>query len=127
MGKYFGLGWMMCTDHGGPNHSKVNLEQAYPDLLRSRQLVPDVLQFWGMEFDAPALDHHTLMIPRRNDEAQILFELESRFAKRDAYPTDPARDTEEKMVEFLKVADRMRHKPLVLAHHASRSATGLGV
>ncbi|GAA0985670.1 hypothetical protein ENKNEFLB_01690 [Nocardioides aquaticus] len=127
MGKYFGLGWMMCTDHGGPNHSKVNLEQAYPDLLRSRQLVPDVLQFWGMEFDAPALDHHTLMIPRRNDEAQVLFELESRFAKRDAYPTDPARDTEEKMVEFLKVADRMRHKPLVLAHHASRSATGLGV
>ncbi len=53
MAKHFGLTWAMCTDHGGPNHSKVNLEQAYPDLLRSRILVPDVLQFWGMEFDAP--------------------------------------------------------------------------
>ena len=86
MAKYFGLGWVMCTDHGGPTHSKVNLEQAYPDLLRSRFLVPDVLQFWGMEFDAPALDHHTLMIPYHEGEAQQLFELESQFAKRDPFP-----------------------------------------
>ncbi len=63
MAKNFGLSWAMCTDHGGPTHSKVNLEQAYPDLLRLAHLVPEVLQFWGMEFDAPAMDHHTLMIP----------------------------------------------------------------
>ncbi|KUO16217.1 CehA/McbA family metallohydrolase domain-containing protein [Streptomyces dysideae] len=127
MAKHFGLTWAMCTDHGGPTHSKVNLEQAYPDLLLSRQLVPDVLQFWGMEFDAPALDHHTLMIPHHKDEAQQLYELESRFAKRDAFPTDPGRDTEAKMIEFLKTAKDMRNKPLVIAHHTSRSATGLGV
>ncbi|MGC4812054.1 phosphoesterase [Micromonospora sp. DT228] len=127
MAKNFGLTWAMCTDHGGPTHSKVNIEQAYPDLLRSRKLVPEVLQFWGMEFDAPSLDHHTLMIPRHDDEAKQLFELESRFAKYDAFPTDPARDTEAKIVEFLKVARGMPHKPLVIAHHASRSAPGLGV
>ncbi|GAB2957693.1 phosphoesterase [Nonomuraea fastidiosa] len=127
MAKYFGLTWAMCTDHGGPTHSKVNLEQAYPDLLRSRVLVPEVLQFWGMEFDAPALDHHTLMIPHHEGEAQQLFELESRFAKHDAFPADPGRDTEAKMVEFLKAARAMPRKPLVIAHHASRSATGLGV
>ncbi|MDX8053724.1 hypothetical protein SK571_30500 [Lentzea sp. BCCO 10_0798] len=127
MAKNFGLTWAMCTDHGGPTHSRVNLEQAYPDLLLSRKLVPEVLQFWGMEFDAPALDHHTLMIPRHDDEAKMLFELESRFAKRDAFPNDPGRDTEAKMVEFLKAAKDMRQKPLVIAHHAARSATGLGV
>ncbi|MDH2425321.1 phosphoesterase [Sphaerisporangium sp. TRM90804] len=127
MAKHFGLSWAMCTDHGGPTHSKVNLEQAYPDLLRSRVLVPEVLQFWGMEFDAPALDHHTLMIPRHDGEAQQLFELESRFAKHDAFPADPGRDTEAKMIEFLKAARAMPHKPLVLGHHTSRSATGLGV
>jgi len=127
MAKYFGLTWAMCTDHGGPTHSKVNLEQAYPDLLRSRVLVPDVLQFWGMEFDAPAMDHHTLMIPRHDDEAKMLFELESRFAKLDAFPSDPSRDTESKMVEFLSAANGMRHKPIVIAHHAARSASGLGV
>ncbi|WP_245657614.1 phosphoesterase [Herbidospora mongoliensis] len=127
MAKHFGLTWAMCTDHGGPNHSKVNLEQAYPDLLRSRILVPDVLQFWGMEFDAPALDHHTLMIPHHSGEAQQLFELEKHYAKLEAFPVDPGRDTEAKMVEFLKAAKGMGNKPLVIAHHASRSATGLGV
>ncbi|MBP2327006.1 hypothetical protein JOF56_007391 [Kibdelosporangium banguiense] len=127
MAKHFGLTWAMCTDHGGPTHSKVNLELAYPDLLRSRKLVPEVLQFWGMEFDTPAQDHHTLMIPRHDDEAKQLFELESRFAKHDAFPADPGRDTEAKMIEFLKAAKDMRHKPLVIGHHTSRSASGLGV
>ena len=127
MAKNFGLTWAMCTDHGGPTHSKVNLEQAYPDLLRSRKLVPEVLQFWGMEFDTPQMDHHTLMIPRHDDEAKLLFELESRFNKFDAFPTDPARDTEAKFVEFLKSAASHRQKPIVIAHHAARSATGLGV
>ena len=127
MAKNFGLTWAMCTDHGGPTHSKVNLEQAYPDLLLSRRLVPEVLQFWGMEFDTPALDHHTLMIPRHDGEAQQLFELESRFAKHDPFPADPGRDTEAKMIEFLTSAKGMHHKPLVLGHHTSRSARGLGV
>jgi hypothetical protein len=127
MAKYFGLRWTVATDHGGPTHSRVNLEQAYPDLLRSRVLVPDVVQFWGMEFDTPALDHHTLMIPRHSEEAQQLFELESRFAKNDPFPADPGRNTEPKMIEFLTAAKGMPHKPLVIANHAARSASGLGV
>ncbi|MFC7493418.1 MULTISPECIES: hypothetical protein [unclassified Nocardioides] len=127
MAKSFGLSWVMCTDHGGPTHSKVNLELAYPDLLKSRDIVPEVLQFWGMEFDAPAMDHHTLMVPQRSDEAQLLHDLESRYAKFDAFPSDPARDTEAKMVEFLNYAKTLNGKPLVIAHHAARSATGLGV
>ncbi|MEL6588162.1 MAG: hypothetical protein AAFQ50_16190, partial [Pseudomonadota bacterium] len=40
----------------------------------------------------------------------------------DAFPRDPNRDTEAKMIEFLTAAKGMRHKPLVIAHHASRSA-----
>lgn len=127
MAKHFGLKWVMCTDHGGPTHSKVNLEQAYPDLLISRSLVPDVLQFWGMEFDAPQMDHHTLMIPRHDGEAQQLFALESGFSKRDPFPADPSYDTEAKMIAFLNAAKAMPQKPLVIAHHAARSATGLGV
>ena len=43
--KKYGLNWVMTTDHGGPNHSKVNLEQAYPELLKSRAAVPEVSQF----------------------------------------------------------------------------------
>ena len=45
MARRFGLSWMVATDHGGPNHSKVNLERAYPELIVSREEVPDVIQF----------------------------------------------------------------------------------
>ena len=83
-----------------------------------------MLQFWGMEFDAPAMDHHTLMIPRRDDEARVLYDLERSYNSREAFPTDPARGTEAKMVEFLKAADLRHPKPLVIAHHAARSAKG---
>lgn len=50
----FGLRWMVHTDHGGPGHSAVTRDQAYPALLQARTDVPEVIQFNGMEFDVPA-------------------------------------------------------------------------
>jgi hypothetical protein len=126
MAKKYGLDWTMTTDHGGPNHSKVNLEQAYPELLKSRKAVPDLLQFFGMELDTPAADHSTLMIPKNENESQVLYDLESKFNSRDAYPTDPSRNTESKMIEALNYMKQMDELPISIAHHPSRSATGVG-
>ena len=123
----FGCGWMVSTDHGGPNHSKVNRDLAYPELLQSRRDVPEVLQFYGMEFDTPAADHSSLIIPKVANERDILFALESAFSKRDAFPTDPGRDTEPKMLEALRAMRQYQDKPVLFANHPSRSATGLGV
>ena len=50
MARRYGLSWTVATDHGGPDHSKVNLDMAYPELLRAREEVPQVLQFFGLEF-----------------------------------------------------------------------------
>jgi hypothetical protein len=63
MARKFGLRWMVTTDHGGPNHAKLNLVQAHRELTLSRELVPEVLQFYGMELNMPSMDHHTLIIP----------------------------------------------------------------
>ncbi len=126
MAREYGLDWVMTTDHGGPNHSKVNLEQAYPELLKSREAVPEVLQFYGMEFDTPAADHSTLMIPKVDDESQILYDLESKFNKRDPYPNDGSRDTESTMIEALNYMKQMDEQPISIAHHPSRSAKGDG-
>ncbi|MBT2756810.1 phosphoesterase [Mesobacillus foraminis] len=125
--KKYGLDWMVTTDHGGPNHSKVNLEQAYPELLKSRQAVPEVLQFYGMEFDTPAADHSSLIIPKGDNESQTLYDIESKFNKRDPYPNDGSRDTESKMIEALNYMKQMDEPPIHIAHHPSRSATGDGV
>ncbi|MEU8124682.1 phosphoesterase [Spirillospora sp. NPDC049024] len=123
----FGLAWMVSTDHGGPLHSKLDAEQRYPSLLKARRAVPGVLQFYGMEFDTPAADHSSLIIPKVASERDILFRLESQFAKRDPFPADPSFDTEAKMLEALRVMRQLPHKPVLFANHPARSATGLGV
>ena len=120
--RFYGLDWMVQTDHGGPNHSRVNRELAYPDLLVARQLVPEVLQFYGMEFDTPAADHSTVMVPRTRAEEESLFQIESVYSKREPFPPDPSRDTEPKMLEALTFMRALPQRPVVIAHHASRSA-----
>ncbi len=126
MARYFGLSWMVSTDHGGPNHSKVNFEKAYPELLLSRAAVPEVIQFYGMELNPPQADHASLIIPHSPHERQMLFDIESGYDKNEAWPKDPNRDTEEKMVEALKYMNTLSPLPVVIANHPSRSAGGLG-
>ena len=117
MGRLYGLSWMVTTDHGGPNHSKVNLEMAYPELLISRKAVPDLVQFYGMEFDTPGADHSTIIIPHTDDEADRLYEIESNFNSTEPYPADSTWDTEPRMMEALQAMDRIPEKPLVIANH----------
>ena len=124
MARYYGLSWMVSTDHGGPLHSKVNLEQAYPELVMSREVVPEVIQFYGMEFDTPGADHSSLIIPHSHDEADHLHHLESQFNRREPFPSDSTWDTEPRMIEALQAMDGLSPKPVVIANHPSRSARG---
>lgn len=127
MARYNGLDWMVGTDHGGPNHSKVNRDMVYPQLQRSRLIVPEVIQFYGMEFNTPAADHSSLIVAYSDDEVSHIYAIESRFDKYDAHPFDPLRDTETKMLEALTFMQELQPKPILIANHPSRSATGLGV
>lgn len=126
MAKHYGLDWMVATDHGGPNHSKINLEHAYPELQRARELIPDVIQFFGMEFDTPGADHSSLIMPHSHDEAVHLHHLESRFNKREPWPVDKAWDTEARMIEALQAMQTLPEPPVVIAHHPSRSSQARG-
>ena len=85
---------MVTTDHGGPNHSKLNLTRAYEELKTRASMVPEVLQFYGMELNMPAMDHHTLIIPHSAQEASMLYDIESRFDSQEAWPRDPSRNEE---------------------------------
>jgi len=127
MARAHGLSWMVSTDHGGPNHSKLNYEQAYPELMQARDRVPEVLQFYGMELDTPGGDHSSLILPRTDQERERLLELEGRFSAHEPWPRDPARETESKMIEALGHMRGLPDPPVVIANHPSRSATGPGV
>jgi hypothetical protein len=126
MARGFGLTWMVTTDHGGPNHSKLNATRAYAELEDSRRLVPEVLQFYGMELNMPAMDHHTLIIPNAADEWRTLFDIERRFDANDAWPPDPARDSEAAALDALAHMKALPSLPLLFANHPSRSAKGIG-
>lgn len=123
----YGLTWIVSTDHGGPQHSKLDHEQRYPSLIESRRAVPQVLQFYGMELDTPAADHSSLILPKVASERDILYTLESRFSSRDPYPADPSYTTEEKMLEALRFMQQLPQRPVIFANHPGRSATALGV
>ncbi|MDO8909240.1 MAG: phosphoesterase [Pseudohongiella sp.] len=125
MGRKHGLDWMVATDHGGPNHAQLNRDYAYKELLESRLAVPDVVQFFGMEFDTPGADHSSVIIPYSDHEADDLFSVESRFSKRQPWPADASWDTEPRMLEALEYMREMARLPIVIAHHPSRSAADL--
>ena len=121
--RQYGLRWMVSTDHGGPNHSKLNFEQAWPEVDRARRAVPSMLIFYGMEFDTPAGDHSSLIIPFTGSERDQLRELEAGFSKREPWPRDEAWDTEGRMIDALKMMRDQKVPPILIANHPSRSAT----
>ncbi len=63
MARHFGLDWTVATDHGGPDHSKMNFELAYPGLQLSRSLLPEVIQFYGLELNTPGAGHSSIIVP----------------------------------------------------------------
>ncbi|WP_164156487.1 CehA/McbA family metallohydrolase domain-containing protein [Sandarakinorhabdus rubra] len=123
MARQFGLRWMVSTDHGGPNHSKLNYEQAWPEVNKARAAVPEMLIFYGMEFDTPAGDHSSLIIPFTGDEREQLRAIESGFSKREPWPQDKAWDSEGRMIDALKLMRDQKAPPVLIANHPSRSAT----
>jgi len=125
-GKEFGLRWMVATDHGGPNHATLNSDEAYPELEQSRQMVPEVLQFYGLELNMPGMDHHTVIVPAGEDESMTLFEIESRFDANERWPKEPGRDTEAARIAALGYMHKLSKPPLVFANHPARSASGIG-
>ena len=129
MARRFGVRWMVTTDHGGPNHAKFSLSQAYPELALSRELVPEVLQFYGMELNMPSMDHHTLIIPNAEDEASVLYEIEQQFDANEAWalPPDLARRTGTARRSALEYMTTLTRLPILFANHPSRSASAIGV
>jgi hypothetical protein len=127
MGYKHGLSWMVTTDHGGPNHSKFNLTQAYPALVESRKSVPNIIQFYGMEFDVPGAEHASLIIPKSKNESNHLYAIEKNYARKDTYPYDSKRDDESYMLEALEYMSTNETPPLVIVNHPGRTASGLGI
>jgi len=119
-----GLSWMVYTDHGGPGHSNVTRDSAWPALQQARRDVPEVLQFHGMEFDVPAAEHASLIIAPGPQEADTLVDVERRFNRSEV--ADDSREDPEAMIAALRHMQALAPQPLMFVNHPSRTATGVG-
>ena len=126
MGRKFGLSWIVATDHGGPDHAKIDRDLAYPELLKSRRQTPGVLQFYGMELNTPGAEHSSIIVPDNPAEQAVLFGIESQFDHRQPWPADPTWNTEARMIEALQYMAKITAPPVVIANHPARTATGMG-
>ncbi|MFT3667785.1 MAG: hypothetical protein QM795_04160 [Pseudoxanthomonas sp.] len=122
---HYGLTWMVHTDHGGPGHSAVTRDHAWPALVQARRDVPALIQFNGMEFDVPAAEHASLIIAPSERERDELIEIERRFSRNE--PVDGVqRDDTQTMLDALKHMRDLPAPPLMVVNHPSRTATGVG-
>ncbi|MFN4185909.1 MAG: phosphoesterase [Hyphomonas sp.] len=119
-----GLDWMVTTDHGGPFHSNIHLDQAYPDVLDVRDGMPGFFLFYGMEFDTPGADHASLIMPFSPEEADHLFYLESTYNKREPFPAPPEADQEPRMNAAVAAMATLDPQPVLIVNHISRSRVG---
>ncbi|MGA3601155.1 phosphoesterase [Lysinibacillus agricola] len=128
MAKKYGLDWIVTTDHGGPDHAEVNLEEAYPDLLESRKKHPDLLQFYGLEFNPAGADHVSLIMPQNKDEADNLYKIEKIYGRGEV-AGNPEDSDEAKMDRAVKYLTSLPKKdqPLAFANHPGRDHSDIGV
>ena len=126
-GRAFGLDWMVLTDHGGPGHSALNHALAWPEIVAARAAMPDMVLFYGMEFDVPGGEHASLILPVGASEREMLRAIESGYGKREAFPPQPDRNSKPRMIAALGLMAAYADPPVIIANHPSRTATGAGM
>ncbi len=118
--RHFGLGWCVITDHGGPTHDKVALAMAYPELVAARKKHADIHIFQGMEWNVPAAEHGSVILPPTADEAQRIADFEALYDEKNvSRPGTPA-NTAAAAVEGVKYLQQLNPKPLFIANHPAR-------
>jgi len=119
-----GLTWVVHTDHGGPGHSAVTRDHAWPALLDARREVPGLIQFNGMEFDVPAGEHASLIIAPGPDEREQLVAIERDYGRSE--PLQGSRDDGQTMLDALVHMRSLPAPPLMFINHPARTATAMG-
>lgn len=115
-----GLGWCVITDHGGPVHDRIAMELAYPELQMARRRHPRMVVFQGLEWNVPAAEHGSVILPPAADEAKQIAEFEALFdEKNTSRPHTPA-NTEADAVAAIKYLEAVAPKSIFMANHPFR-------
>ena len=115
-----GLSWCVITDHGGPKHDKIAVQQAYPDLVAARAKHPGMSIFQGLEWNVPAAEHASVILPPTPDEAKVIAEFEALYDELNESREGTPANTEAEAVAAVKYLESLKPSPLFFANHPAR-------
>ena len=120
----YGLDWLVITDHGGREHSRIGVDTVHPEIMAARAELPDLLVFQGLEWNIPNADHGTVFVSPGPNEVVVLKEFEQMFDRSLMPPTNTPAQNEAMAVAgitFLgeRVRERQVEAALMLANHPS--------
>ncbi|UCM87688.1 PHP domain-containing protein [Streptomyces marincola] len=124
-GARYGLDWMVITDHGSVNHSRIGVERVNPDIRRAREEYRDTLVFQGLEWNIPAAEHATVFVHPGRNEVSVLKQFETDYDGSVRGATDSTPRNEALAIAGLDfLAEQVRRRrvddALMLANHPSR-------
>ncbi|GAA2355069.1 PHP domain-containing protein [Dactylosporangium salmoneum] len=122
----YGLDWMVITDHGTVQHSKIGVEKVNPLIRAARADYKDMLVFQGLEWNIPQAEHGTVFVHPGANEVAVLKEFENTFDGSVVGAVDPNAVTEALAIAGIKflgdqVTKRRVQDALFLANHPARN------
>jgi predicted metal-dependent phosphoesterase TrpH len=115
-----GLSWCVITDHGGPMHDKVLLRRAYPELVVARKEHPGMTVFQGLEWNVPAAEHASVILPPTPDEASLIAEFEARYDQLNISRRGTPANTEAHAIAAIRHLQSLVPRPVFIANHPAR-------
>jgi hypothetical protein len=110
-----GLDFIVITNHGSTENLG-KIENEYEELLRLREENPELLIFYGFEWNVPSGEHATFIVEPGNREMAQIREFMQRFDEN----TNKNASREADAVRALAYAETMSPRPIVILNHPSR-------
>ena len=78
-GNAYGMDWLVITDHGTAQHTRIGVERVNPDIVAARRAIKDTLVFQGLEWNIPAAEHGTVFVHPGRNEVSVLKQFETDY------------------------------------------------
>ncbi|PRY23955.1 histidinol-phosphatase [Pseudosporangium ferrugineum] len=124
-GRAYGLDWVVITDHGSNAHAKIGVEKVNPDIRRTREELPELLTFQGLEWNIPAAEHATVFVHPGRNEVDVLKRFEQAYDGSQLPSANTVEQNEAAAVAGIRfLAEQVRQRKvegaLFLANHPAR-------
>jgi hypothetical protein len=124
-GQAYGLDWLVITDHGSNAHARIGVDKVNPDIRKTRDALPELLTFQGLEWNIPGAEHATVFVHPGRHEVEVLKQFEQTYDGSQLPATNTEAQNESAAIAGIKfLGEQVRRRrvegALFLANHPAR-------